>query len=167
MEARESSHEKSNQSPLDTGSGCLCGDRGQLCAVVESGDDVPAYHPAAPLKVSALPPILSGTQLKGENFRYPWQVHVYQQAAKIGNVLYQLPAIAAATARWAHQPTQLLRGTSRDRVLDLRQRGILRIPGVEAGQDAGRDSGVDRPPRVRVDCARGPIRQHAAGTELA
>jgi hypothetical protein len=41
--------------------------------------------------VSALPPILSGAQLTGENFRYPWQVHVYQQAIKIGNVLYQLP----------------------------------------------------------------------------
>jgi hypothetical protein len=55
------------------------------------GDDVPAYHPATPLKVSELPPILSGVKLTGENFRYPWQVHVYQQAAKIGNVLYQLP----------------------------------------------------------------------------
>jgi len=54
-------------------------------------DDVPAYHPSAPLKVSELPPILSGSQLAGENFRYPWQVHVYQQAVKIGNVLYQLP----------------------------------------------------------------------------
>ena len=54
-------------------------------------DDVPAYHPSAPLKVSALPPILSGAQLKGENFRFPWQVHVYQQAIKIGSVLYQLP----------------------------------------------------------------------------
>ena len=54
-------------------------------------DDVPAYHPAAPLKVKALPPMLSGAKLTGENFRYPWQVHVYQQAAKIGNVLYQLP----------------------------------------------------------------------------
>ena len=53
--------------------------------------DVPAYHPAAPLKVGTLPPILSGSRLAGENFRYPWQVHVYQQAAKIGNVLYQLP----------------------------------------------------------------------------
>jgi Protein of unknown function with PCYCGC motif len=53
--------------------------------------DVPAYHPSAPLKVSALPPILSGAQLTGDNFRYPWQVHAYQQAAKIGNVLYQLP----------------------------------------------------------------------------
>jgi hypothetical protein len=53
--------------------------------------DVPAYHPAAPLKVSELPPILSGAKLTGENFRYPWQLHVYQQAAKIGNVLYQLP----------------------------------------------------------------------------
>jgi len=55
------------------------------------GDDVAAYHPAAPLKVSALLPILSGSKLTGENFRFPWQVHVYQQAIKVGNVLYQLP----------------------------------------------------------------------------
>jgi hypothetical protein len=54
-------------------------------------DDVPAYHPSAPLKVSALPPIMAGAQLTGPNFRFPWQVHVYQQAGKIGNVLYQLP----------------------------------------------------------------------------
>jgi hypothetical protein len=54
-------------------------------------DDVPAYHPSAPLKVSALPPILSGAKLTGENFRYPWQVHVYQQVARVGNVVYQLP----------------------------------------------------------------------------
>jgi Protein of unknown function with PCYCGC motif len=54
-------------------------------------DDVPTYHPKAPLKVSALPPILSGAKLTGENFRFPWQVHVYKQASQIGNVLYQLP----------------------------------------------------------------------------
>ncbi len=54
-------------------------------------DDVPAYHPAAPLKVSALPPILTPAQLTGANARYPWQLHVYQLAGKIGNVLYQLP----------------------------------------------------------------------------
>ena len=54
-------------------------------------DDVPAYHPAAPLKVSSLPPILSGAKLTGVNFRYPWQVHVYQQASKVASVLYQLP----------------------------------------------------------------------------
>ena len=54
-------------------------------------DDVPSYHPSAPLKVSALPKILSGPQLVGENFRYPWQIHVYQQAVQIGNVIYQLP----------------------------------------------------------------------------
>jgi hypothetical protein len=54
-------------------------------------DDVPAYHPSAPLKVSALPPILAGSKLTGENFRYPWQVHVYQDVARIGNVAYQLP----------------------------------------------------------------------------
>jgi len=54
-------------------------------------EDVPAYHPSAPLKVSALPPIKSGKDLTGPNFQYPWQIHVYQQAAKVGNVLYQLP----------------------------------------------------------------------------
>ena len=43
------------------------------------------------LKVSALPPILSGAQLTGENFRYPWQVHVYQHVARVSSVVYQLP----------------------------------------------------------------------------
>jgi hypothetical protein len=54
-------------------------------------DDVPAYHPSAPLKLSALPPILSGAKLTGENFRYAWQVRAYQDAAKVSGVLYQLP----------------------------------------------------------------------------
>lgn len=54
-------------------------------------NDIPAYHPSAPLKVSSLPPILSGAKLTGSNFQYPWQVHVYQDAAKVSSVLYQLP----------------------------------------------------------------------------
>ena len=54
-------------------------------------DDVPAYHPSAPLKVSALPAILSGEKFTGENFQYTWQKHVYQQVASISSVAYQLP----------------------------------------------------------------------------
>jgi len=54
-------------------------------------DDVPAYHPSVPLKVSALPAIISGAKLSGENFRYPWQIHAYQKAATISSVIYQLP----------------------------------------------------------------------------
>jgi len=54
-------------------------------------DDIPAYHPTAPLKINSLPPILAGAKLTGDNFRYPWQVHVYQDAAKVSGVLYQLP----------------------------------------------------------------------------
>jgi len=65
-------------------------------------DDVPAYHPSAPLKVSSLPPIWSGSQLTGENFRFPWQVHVYQQAIKIGNVLYQLPCYCRCDRSLGH-----------------------------------------------------------------
>lgn len=53
--------------------------------------DVPAYHPSAPLKVSVLPPILHGAQLTGDSFRYPWQTHVYRDAARVSSVLYQLP----------------------------------------------------------------------------
>jgi hypothetical protein len=54
-------------------------------------EDVPAYHPSAPLKVKSLPPILSGSNLTGQNFQYPWQKHVYQQVAQVSNVAYQLP----------------------------------------------------------------------------
>ncbi|HEY1649870.1 MAG TPA: PCYCGC motif-containing (lipo)protein [Terracidiphilus sp.] len=54
-------------------------------------EDVPAYHPSAPLKVSTLPPILSGARLTSASFRYPWQVHVYQDVAKVSSVAYQLP----------------------------------------------------------------------------
>jgi len=57
----------------------------------DPADDVPAYHPSAPLHVSALPPILHGAQLTGPNFQYPWQVHAYQDVAKVSNVVYQLP----------------------------------------------------------------------------
>src|SRR5271157_2187411 len=65
-------------------------------------DDIPAYHPSAPLKTSALPPILSGKQLTGEHFRYPWQVHVYQQAVQIGDVLYQLPCYCRCDRSLGH-----------------------------------------------------------------
>ena len=54
-------------------------------------DDVPAYHPSAPLKFAPLPAIMAGNQLTGQNFRFDWQVHVYQQVAKISSVVYQLP----------------------------------------------------------------------------
>jgi hypothetical protein len=54
-------------------------------------DDVPAYHPSAPLKFTPIPPIMAGAQLSGQNFQFPWQIHVYQQVAKVSSVVYQLP----------------------------------------------------------------------------
>jgi hypothetical protein len=54
-------------------------------------DNIPAYHPSAPLTIGALPPILSGAQLRSPDFRYPWQLHVYQDVAKVSSVAYQLP----------------------------------------------------------------------------
>ncbi len=54
-------------------------------------DDIPAYHPSAPLNVRGLPPILSGSRLTAPPFQYTWQVHVYQDVAKVSSVVYQLP----------------------------------------------------------------------------
>jgi hypothetical protein len=55
------------------------------------GYDIPAYHPAAPKKGEQLPPILSGMDLVGESFKYPYQVKAYQLAAKVPAVMYQQP----------------------------------------------------------------------------
>lgn len=53
--------------------------------------DTPAYHAAPPAKGASMKPILHGAQLTGPGFQFPWQVRVYQEAAKIPNVLYQEP----------------------------------------------------------------------------
>src|SRR5262249_5059154 len=53
--------------------------------------EVPAYHTAPPAKTEKLPPILSGSQLQGDSFHYPWQKKVYEEAAQIPKVLYQEP----------------------------------------------------------------------------
>lgn len=53
--------------------------------------DVPAFHPAAPVRSATLPPILHGKELTGPNFQLAWQAKVYRDAAKISSVLYQLP----------------------------------------------------------------------------
>lgn len=65
-------------------------------------DDIPAYHPNPPAKASALPPILSGKQLTGVYFHYPWQVKVYRQAAEIPSVLYQLPCYCRCDRALGH-----------------------------------------------------------------
>lgn len=65
-------------------------------------DAIPAYHPAPPAQAATLPPILSGKQLTGPNFRYAWQVKVYKEAAKIPTVLYQLPCYCRCDRALGH-----------------------------------------------------------------
>ena len=57
----------------------------------DPADDIPAYHPSAPLSIHALPAILHGADLTGTNFQYHWQVRAYQLAAQVPGVIYQLP----------------------------------------------------------------------------
>ena len=46
--------------------------------------------------------MLSGAQLTGEYFRYPWQKKVYEQAAQVGRVLYQLPCYCRCDQALGH-----------------------------------------------------------------
>ena len=63
-----------------------------LLAIVSfgQGDRVPAYHDQA-LKPGDAMPILPKDQRWGEAFQYPYQAASYEVAAKIPNVIYQLP----------------------------------------------------------------------------
>jgi hypothetical protein len=54
------------------------------------GDHVPAYNSTAPHSGELLP-ILPADQRIGDNFKYPYQVHAYELAAKIPGVISQLP----------------------------------------------------------------------------
>jgi Protein of unknown function with PCYCGC motif len=62
--------------------------------------DIPAYNNAAPSK--PLPPVLSGAQLTGVNFSYPYQVTVYKMAAKIQPVLHQMPCYCRCDKAMGH-----------------------------------------------------------------
>jgi hypothetical protein len=65
-------------------------------------EDVPAYHVAAPVRGTKLPPLLAGSQLTGPMFQYPWQKAVYEDAAKVPNVLYQLPCYCHCDRAMGH-----------------------------------------------------------------
>jgi hypothetical protein len=65
--------------------------------------ELPAYHAQPPARGATLPPVLSGAQLTGEYFRYPWQKKVYEQAAQIQRVIYQLPCYCRCDQALGHQ----------------------------------------------------------------
>lgn len=53
--------------------------------------DVPAFNAAPPAKGQKLPAILSGAQLTRPAFQSPVQARSYKAAAKVPNLLHQLP----------------------------------------------------------------------------
>ena len=62
---------------VDVGSVCAVG-QGRRCSRIPCG---------APARGAKLPPLLR-KQLEAPMFQYPWQKVVYQDAAKVHNVLY-------------------------------------------------------------------------------
>jgi hypothetical protein len=62
--------------------------------------DIPAFNMGAPS--GKLPPIMSGTQLSGPYFAHPYQVTVYQMAAKVPAVLHQEPCYCRCDREMGH-----------------------------------------------------------------
>jgi Protein of unknown function with PCYCGC motif len=52
---------------------------------------VPAFHSTPPPKTDKLPPILAQSERTAPAFTHDYQDHAYELAAKIPNVIYQLP----------------------------------------------------------------------------
>jgi hypothetical protein len=63
-------------------------------------EDIPAYNALPPSK--PLPPIMSGNQLTGQFFSHPYQVVIYQMAAKIPGVLHQQPCYCRCDREMGH-----------------------------------------------------------------
>ena len=57
----------------------------------QSASRVPAYNPGPPKKGVFVPPVLPKDALWGANFQFHYQVHAYEFASKIPNVIYQQP----------------------------------------------------------------------------
>jgi len=68
----------------------------------DPASNIPAFHAAPPPHSALLPPILHGRQLTGPNFQLAWQVKAYKDAAKIPNVLYQLPCYCRCDLALGH-----------------------------------------------------------------
>jgi hypothetical protein len=54
-------------------------------------DEVPAFNAGPPPKDAKLPPVLTKADLWGPDAQHPYQVHAYELAAKIPEVLHQQP----------------------------------------------------------------------------
>jgi hypothetical protein len=69
----------------------------------ESDVETPHYHSAPPLKTEKLPPILTKDQLWGQNATHPYQIHAYELAAKIPQVIYQQPCYCYCDRSMGHK----------------------------------------------------------------
>ena len=66
-------------------------------------DSVPAFHHAPPPAGAEMPPILGKEQLLDEGYSEPAQIHAYELAAKIPNVIYQQPCYCYCDRNHGHK----------------------------------------------------------------
>jgi hypothetical protein len=76
-------------------------------AVISSGQfkrfgDVPAYNAAPPAKGQKVPAILTDADLDKQGFKHPAQKASYKAAAKVSDVVYQLPCYCYCDRSFGH-----------------------------------------------------------------
>ncbi|MGA2003475.1 MAG: CYCXC family (seleno)protein [Terriglobales bacterium] len=71
--------------------------------VSESDQGVPHFNPGPAAKGEKLEPILTKDQLWGPNAQYPYQIHAYELAAKIPDVIYQQPCYCYCDRGMGHK----------------------------------------------------------------
>ncbi len=64
---------------------------------------VPAYHPNPPKKGEVLPPIMTEHQLAQQGLNQPVQLRAYVAAAKVQDVLHQLPCYCYCDRSQGHK----------------------------------------------------------------
>jgi hypothetical protein len=112
-------------------------------------DDVPAYHPSAPLKVSALPPILAGASSPARTSNTPGRSTSTSRWPRWAAWSTSSPATAAATGPWA---TPACAVASRACTAPSAPPAPKRVSSPTSRPSSARpraDSRRHRPPRVR------------------
>ena len=139
-----------HERPLDLGLAVFAVTAASYAQWSNPADDVPAYHPSAPLKVSALPPILSGAQ--ADRRALPLSLAGACLPAGSQDRQRALPVAVQLPLRSRHWATPACAAAMRPCTgpsATSAPRRLSRLPADQARQDAGTDSRRHRAARVR------------------
>ena len=122
--------------------------------------DIPAFHTQAPgTAAHSLPPLLAGDDLTGAYFSHPYQVVAYTMAAKIPNVLYQLPCYCRCDRALGHKSLRsCFEGTHGAVCSTCMREGVFAYQETKAGKTPGQiRAAIERGDWEQVDLTQASL----------